>query len=91
MAKRGLTSGAGPAVLIAVLLVAGLALAFAYLPLVECHRCDSGGQFSREIIVQGRPAIYIDYCDCGTFWMGGQRGKISLLRSLMKPQSLKTN
>jgi hypothetical protein len=89
MTRQRLTSGSGPVLLAAFLLLTGSALVFAFVPLVECHRCDSEGQFSRDAIIMGKPAIYIDYCDCGTFWNGGKRAKISLLRSLMKPQSLK--
>lgn len=87
-----MTTGSGTAILIGILALAGMALAFTVVPLVECHRCDSAGQFSRDAIIMGKPAIYIDYCDCATFWIlpkTGKRGKISLLRSLMKPQSLR--
>jgi len=87
MANEARSGGSGLALSFLLLLTALTGGVFAFVPLVECRRCKDG-QFSREMVYQGRPAIYIDYCDCGGFWKGG-RGKITLLRSLQKPQSLK--
>ena len=65
-------------------------LVFAYVPLVECRRCKDG-QFARDFVYQGRPATLIDYCDCGSMFSKRKEGKerISLLRALQAPKSLK--
>ena len=92
MESKKEASGFAPILLtIGVLVLAALAV-FAFVPLVECRRCDAEGQFSFEGFYAGKPALYVDYCDCGTFWeigSTGKRAKITLLRSLMAPKPLK--
>ena len=91
MSKERLTVGSGIALLIAFLVLLGAAAVFAFVPLVECHRCNQQGQYTYETPGR-RPGMDIDFCDCGTFLIPsseGKRAKISLLRSLMKPRPLK--
>ena len=87
------SSSFAPILIGVVLALAAAVAVFAFVPLVECRRCNEEGQFSTEVTYQGRRAVYIDYCDCGTFFKiadTGKREKIPLLRSLMRPRSLKT-
>lgn len=92
MAMHPRTSGTEVVLLGAFFLIVAITAVFAVVPMVECNRCDKEGQFATEVVWGGKPAIYIDYCDCNTFFVlgdTGKRAKISLLRSLMKPMSLK--
>jgi len=79
----------GLLLLLAAVLLAGLGAVFCFAPLVECRRCERG-QFTTEVVWNGKPALYIDYCDCGSIYSlmdTGRTSRIPLLRALRKPRS----
>ena len=91
MKEEGFRSRSGILFLIAGFGIVVLAAVFAFVPLVECHRCDKEGQFVTEAVRGGKREIGFDYCDCATFFeLGktGRRGRISFLKTLQKPRSL---
>ncbi len=91
MDEEALRSRSGLLLLISGFCIVIAAGVFVFVPLVEYRICNEEGRFSTAIVRNGRPAIYIDYCDCATFFefaKTGKRGRITLLKALQRPKSL---
>ena len=64
-------SRSGLVLLFAGCFMAILSTVFAFVPLVECRRCDKDGQFA---VKDGTRVLGFDYCDCASFFLLGSTG-----------------